>query len=246
MNISFEDRTVIVSGATRGIGKAIATAFLSEGAKVIGTYRSNEKAATEFKDSIENGENLSLHSFDVADYTQVENFYKSIEEVHPKVDILINNSGIRKDSVMAMMNAEDWSAVINTNLTGCFNMSKLAIQNMMRQRYGRIIHICSPMSRLGFSGQSNYAASKAGQEGMTKSMSKEVASRGITVNCLSPGFIDTELLNDLSEEQTKEYKKLVPMKRFGKTSEVADAVLFLASEQAGYITGSTLDICGGV
>ncbi len=246
MNLEFKGKTVIVSGATRGIGKAIASAFLTEGATVLGTYRSNESAAQAFKDSVENSDNLHLFSFDVSNYSEVEAFYKSLEKNFPKIDILINNSGIRKDSVLAMMPSEDWQAVIGTNLTGCFNMSKLAIQNMMRQRYGRIVHICSPMSRLGFSGQANYAASKAGQEGMTKSMSKEVASRGITVNCLSPGFIDTELLTDLSDDQRKEYKKMVPMRRFGKTEEVADATLFLASDKAAYITGSTIDICGGV
>jgi 3-oxoacyl-[acyl-carrier protein] reductase len=246
MNLDFENRTVIITGATRGIGKAITQAFLSEGAKVIGTYHSNHEAAEAFKNSLEQSDNLFLHSFDVANFEEVESFYKAIESEHPVIDILINNSGIRKDSVVAMMNPADWQSVINTNLTGCFNMSKLAIQNMMRQRYGRIINICSPMSRLGFSGQANYAASKAGQEGMTKSMSKEVASRGITVNCLSPGFIDTELLDDLSADQIKEYKKMVPMRRFGKTEEVAHSVLFLSSEQAAYITGSTLDICGGV
>jgi len=246
LNLEFKGKTVIVSGATRGIGKAIASAFLTEGATVLGTYRSNESAAQAFKDSVENSDNLHLFSFDVSNYSEVEAFYKSLEKNFPKIDILINNSGIRKDSVLAMMPSEDWQAVIGTNLTGCFNMSKLAIQNMMRQRYGRIVHICSPMSRLGFSGQANYAASKAGQEGMTKSMSKEVASRGITVNCLSPGFIDTELLTDLSDDQRKEYKKMVPMRRFGKTEEVADATLFLASDKAAYITGSTIDICGGV
>jgi 3-oxoacyl-[acyl-carrier protein] reductase len=246
LNLEFKGKTVIVSGATRGIGKAIATAFLTEGAIVIGTYRSNKKAADAFKSSVDRSENLHLFPFDVANYSEVEAFYKTIENDFPVIDILINNSGIRKDSVLAMMSSEDWQSVISTNLTGCFNMSKFAIQNMMRQRYGRIIQICSPMSRLGFSGQANYAASKAGQEGMTKSMSKEVASRGITVNCLSPGFIDTELLTDLSEDQRKEYKKMVPMRRFGKTEEVANATLFLASDKAAYITGSTIDICGGV
>ncbi|MBF0197058.1 MAG: SDR family NAD(P)-dependent oxidoreductase, partial [Planctomycetes bacterium] len=198
MSDLFAGRKVIVTGATRGIGKSIAMAFLKEGATLIGTYHSNHQAAEDFKkEAGDLADNCDLYSFDVASYKDVENFYQECEQKHSAIDILINNSGIRKDSVLAMMSEDDWQQVIQTNLSGCYNMSKFAVMNMMRQRYGRIINISSPMSRLGFSGQANYSASKAGQEGLTKSLCKEVASRGITVNCVSPGFIETELLKDL-------------------------------------------------
>lgn len=241
----FQDQTVIITGATRGIGKGLTKAFLESGATVIGTYVGNDEAAKALQEDL-NTDKLILKKFDISNYEAVEAFYAEIEKEHPVIDVLINNGGIRKDSVSAMMPAEDWDSVININLNGCFYMSKCAIKNMMRQRYGRIVHMCSPMSRLGFAGQSNYAASKAGQEGMTKSMSKEVASRGITVNCLSPGFIATELIDDLSPEQVKEYKKMVPARRFGTVEEVAHAAMFLASKESAYINGTTLEVGGGI
>jgi 3-oxoacyl-[acyl-carrier protein] reductase len=244
--LRYQGQTVIVTGATRGIGAAIAKAFLNEGALVIGTYRGNREAADAFAASLPEDQSLVLHAFDIADYASVEAFYKTIEADHPAIDVLVNNGGIRRDAVAAMMKEEDWRGVIDTNLTGAFQMSKFAIQNMMRQRKGRIVNISSPMSREGFAGQSNYAASKAGLEGMTRSICKEVATRGITVNCVSPGFIDTDLLIDLDESTRKTYKKMVPVRRFGKPEEVAAAVLFLASEEAAYITGSVLDIAGGL
>lgn len=241
----FNNKTVIVTGATRGIGKAIATAYLEAGATVIGTYHSNKTAAdtmlAEFGDK-----NLSLYPFDIADYEAVENFYKTIEEQEVKIDILVNNGGIRRDSVLAMMKSEDWHQVINTNLNGAYHMSKFAVHNMMRQRFGRIVNLTSPMSREAFAGQSNYAASKGGLESMTRSLAKEVASRGITVNCVSPGFIETELIQDLDEATVKSYKKMVPMRRFGKPEEVADAVLYLSQDKSAYITGTILEISGGL
>jgi 3-oxoacyl-[acyl-carrier protein] reductase len=145
-----------------------------------------------------------------------------------------------------MMREDDWRKVIDTNLTGTFNMCKLAVQNLMRKRYGRIIVITSPIGRIGFAGQSNYAASKAGQVALVQSLSKEVASRKITVNCVSPGFIDTDFIGDLPEEQKKAYLGMVPLKRFGMPEEVAHPVLFLASAESAYITGSTLEVTGGL
>jgi 3-oxoacyl-[acyl-carrier protein] reductase len=172
--------------------------------------------------------------------------FENIEQQFDTIDILINNAGIRRDAVTAMMPSEDWRRVIDVNLTGTFNMSKQAVLLMMKQKYGRIIHITSPMAHMGFAGQANYAASKAGQIGMMRSLAKETAKRKITVNCISPGFIDTELLEDLAEEQVGQYKKMVPMKRFGKPQEVAEAVLFLASPQASYISGAVLEVTGGL
>jgi 3-oxoacyl-[acyl-carrier protein] reductase len=247
----FHGRKAVVSGATKGIGKAIARAFLAAGATVIGVYGSDRKAAAafmlEWKTDASYLENrLFLFPCDVSDESAVLTFFAEVEKKFDTIDILVNNAGIRRDAVLAMMHSDDWHRVIEVNLTGTFNMSKQAVLLMMKQKYGRIIHITSPMAHMGFEGQANYAASKAGQIGMMRSLCKETAKRRITVNCVSPGFIDTELLEELSAEQLDKYKKMVPMKRFGKTEEVAAAVLFLAGEKASYISGSVLEVTGGL
>jgi 3-oxoacyl-[acyl-carrier protein] reductase len=247
----FQGRKAVISGATRGIGKAIARAFLEAGATVIGVYSSNRKAADSFmkewQESASFQENrLFLYQCDISDQASVLKIFDGIEQQFDTIDILVNNAGIRRDAVLAMMQSDDWHRVIDVNLTGTFNMSKQAVLLMMKQKYGRIIHITSPMAHMGFAGQTNYAASKAGQIGMMRSLSKETAKRKITVNCVSPGFIDTELLEGLTADQLTQYKKLVPMKRFGKPQEVAAAVLFLAGEQASYISGTVLEITGGL
>lgn len=247
----FQGRKAVISGATRGIGKAIAMAFLEAGATVIGVYSSNRKAADSFMQEWQENasfqENrLFLYQCDISDQASVLKLFDGIEQQFDTIDILVNNAGIRRDAVLAMMQSDDWHRVIDVNLTGTFNMSKQAVLLMMKQKYGRIIHITSPMAHMGFAGQTNYAASKAGQIGMMRSLSKETAKRKITVNCVSPGFIDTELLEGLTADQLAQYKKLVPMKRFGKPQEVAAAVLFLAGEQASYISGAVLEITGGL
>jgi 3-oxoacyl-[acyl-carrier protein] reductase len=244
--MDFSGQKVIVSGVTRGIGRAIAEAFLAEGATVIGTYGSDEVQARQFIATGGWGESLQLHRCDVADHLAVAEFYRRIEEQYEAIDVLVANAGIRRDAVTAMMKQEDWQRVIDVNLTGSFNMAKQAVLLMLKKKYGRIIFITSPMAHLGFAGQANYSASKAGQVGLMRSLAKETAKRKITVNCVSPGFIETELLDGLHEEQLKEYKKFVPMRRFGKPAEVADSVLFLASDKAAYITGSVLDVNGGL
>jgi 3-oxoacyl-[acyl-carrier protein] reductase len=247
----FHGRKALITGATRGIGKAIARAFLEAGATVIGIYGSKSETADSFlqewKENASFQENrLFLHQCDISDQASVLNLFSDIEQNFDTIDILVNNAGIRRDGVMAMMHADDWNRVIDVNLSGTFNMSKQAVLLMMKQKYGRIIHITSPMAHLGFAGQTNYAASKAGQIGMMRSLSKETAKRKITVNCVSPGFIDTDLLDGLTAEQLGQYKKMVPMKRFGKTEEVAAAVLFLAGDQASYISGTVLEVTGGL
>jgi 3-oxoacyl-[acyl-carrier protein] reductase len=247
----FQGRKAVISGATRGIGKAIAIAFLEAGATVIGVYGSNRKAADSFigewqKNPSFKENRLILYQCDIADDSSVLKLFNEIEQQFDTIDILINNAGIRRDAVLAMMKSDDWHRVIDVNLTGTFNMSKQAVLLMMKKKYGRIIHITSPMAHMGFAGQTNYAASKAGQIGMMRSLSKETAKRKITVNCVSPGFIDTELLEGLTGDQLASYKKMVPMKRFGKTEEVAAAVLFLAGDQASYISGAVLEITGGL
>jgi 3-oxoacyl-[acyl-carrier protein] reductase len=243
----FSGQKVVISGASRGIGKAISLAFLEKGATVIGVYGGNKEAADSFLAECGqfNGR-LQLHQCDVSDPSQVENLFALLEEQFDTIDILVNNAGIRRDKLLALMDQESWQQVIDVNLTGTFTMCRSAVLLMLKQKYGRIINITSPVATLGFAGQTNYGASKAGQIGLTRSLCKETARKKITVNCVSPGFIDTELIADLSPELVKEYKKNVPMRRFGKVEEVATAVLFLASKDAAYITGSVLDVNGGL
>jgi 3-oxoacyl-[acyl-carrier protein] reductase len=243
----FKGQTAIVTGGTRGIGKAIAENFLKAGARVIVTYTSNEAAAAQFKqDNNQFAENMDIQKLDVAKYEEVEKFFKYIDTNYGSFEVLVNNAGIRKDSILAMMKESDWHAVMNVNLAGTFFMCKFAVKSLMRKRYGRIINIGSVMERYGFEGQANYAASKAGLSALTKSLSKEVATRGITVNCVSPGFIATELIEDLPDKLRESYLARIPLKRFGSTDEVAACVLFLASKEASYVTGSTLEVAGGL
>lgn len=245
--MDFTNQTVIVTGGTRGIGRAIAESFLDKGANVIAVYAGNDEAANKFKaEKGSFGEKLIVKKCDVSNEDQVAEFFKYVSENHSSVEILVNNSGIRRDQVTAMMTMKEWNDVISTNLTGTFLMSKYAVLEFMKNRYGRIINMSSIGGSLGLPGQANYAASKAGQVAISKTLSKEVAKRGITVNNVLPGFIDTELLKDLPEDQRKEYAKSVPMKRFGKPEEVAHAVMFLASKEASYITGACLEISGGL
>lgn len=243
----FSGQTAIVTGATRGIGKAITKALLTRGAHVLGVYGGNTRAAENFADECRNyGEKLRLFKCDISDAKQVEAFYAEVEQTVSSLEILINNAGIRRDSVLAMMNNDDWNKVIDINLSGTYLMSKPAVMLMMKNKFGRIINITSPVAHLGFAGQANYAASKAGQVGLTKSLAKETAKKKITVNCVSPGFIATDFIDDLPPEQLSAYKKMVPMRRFGTVEEVADAVIFLASPKASYITGTVLEINGGL
>ncbi len=243
----FTGQKIVISGASRGIGKAITLAFLERGATVIGVYAGNTEAANSFllECSNLNGD-LELHQCDVSDAIQVDNFFSMIEEKYDTIDILINNAGIRRDRLLALMDQSSWQDVIDINLTGTFNMCRGAVLLMLKQKYGRIVNITSPVATLGIAGQTNYGASKAGQIGLTRSLCKETARKKITVNCVSPGFIDTELLEDLTQEQLKAHKKTIPMRRFGTVAEIASAVLFLSSKEAGYITGAVLDVNGGL
>ncbi len=211
------------------------------------TFASNEKAAHQFKsDCGQASDNLLLEQFDISDYAAVEKFFLDFPDKYGSLQVLVNNSGIRRDSVLAAMTFEDWERVIEVNLSGTYNMCKFGVQTMMPERYGRIINITSPCSHHGFEGQGNYAASKAGIIGLTRSLSKEIAKRKITANCVSPGFIETELIADLPPELITKYKKDIPMKRFGKPEEVAHLVLFLATREASYISGSTFEVTGGL
>lgn len=243
----FNGQNVIVTGGTRGIGAGLTESFLKGGATVVATYSGNDQAAQKFKDKLSiYGEKLVLKKFNVASSSEVENFFKEYETQFQSLEVLVNNAGIRRDSILPSMNESDWDAVIDTNLKGTYNMTKFAVLQMMKNRYGRIVNMSSVGGKLGLQGQANYAASKAGQIALSLSVSKEVAKRNITINNVCPGFIETELIADLPEDQVKEYKGQVPMKRFGKVEEVAHAVLFFASRESSYITGATLDVAGGL
>jgi 3-oxoacyl-[acyl-carrier protein] reductase len=243
----FTNQHVIVTGGTRGIGAGISEAFLKAGATVVATYSGNEIAATAFKEGLSlYGDKFVLRKFNVSDESAVDVFFKEYEAKFPSLEILVNNAGIRRDNILASLSEDEWDSVIDTNLKGTYLMTKYAILAMMKNRYGRIVNLSSVGGKLGLPGQANYAASKAGQIALSLSVSKEVAKRNITINNICPGFIETDLLGGLPEEQIKEYKSQVPMRRFGKVDEVAHAVLFFSSKEASYITGSTLDIAGGL
>lgn len=244
----FQGQSAVVTGGTRGIGRAVVKALLAEGATVWATYQGNDAAAEALlaECSAHDGR-LKTAKFAVGDYAACEAFWNGLEEAAPQgVQILVNNAGIRRDQIAGMMAPEMWNEVLQTNLTGSFHMSKFAVLSMMRRRYGRIVMITSPAGAHGFQGQANYSASKAGQIGLMRSLAREVGKRKITVNCVSPGFIDTELIADLPEEVRKEHLAMVPVGRFGSVDEVAWAVCMLCSKEASYIHGTTLEVTGGI
>jgi len=243
-----KDQVAIVTGGTRGIGAGIVRNLLDSGCRVVATYQSNDASAQAFKVSLppELQLKIDLRKFDVSSFSQCEAFYKSFDETYQELHILVNNSGIRKDNILPLMSYEDWNQVIQTNLTGTFSMTKLAVERMLRARYGRIVNISSIAANIGLPGQTSYSATKAGQIAFAKSLSKEVAKRNITINNVAPGFIETDLVGDLPEALKKQYIDQIPMKRFGTVADVAHAVGFLVSPHSSYITGTTLEITGGL
>lgn len=246
ITFDFTGKTAIVTGGTRGIGAEISRSLLKAGADVTALFASNQQAADDFMKSLPNDSHIEAIKCDVADYDAVNDFFEHFDKAHNNLEILVHCAGIRRDGVLAMMPHDNWDAVINTNLGGCFSTFKLATQRMLPNRYGRLIAISSLSGKIGIQGQANYAASKAGMTALVKSLSREVARRKITVNCVSPGFIDTDFIASLPQPQTDAYKNSVPMRRFGTPQEVANTVLFLASEEASYITGSVIEVSGGI
>lgn len=238
------DQIALVTGAGRGIGKAIALALARTGRFVYLNFHSNrEKAAKTLEEIIQNGGTGALLQFDVTNQEASEQAIEKIITEKGKIDILVNNAGIRDDMLMVWMKKENWQTVLDTNLTGFFNVTRLAVKNMLPKRFGRIINISSTSGQTGQAGQVNYSASKAGLIGATKALAREVAKRNITVNAVAPGFIETEMIDGLP---VKEIAKTIPAGRFGKPEEVAAAVVFLCSKDAGYITGQVIGINGGV
>lgn len=241
-----DGKLVLVSGATRGIGKAIALKLGQEKATVIGTATTEagaENISRIFAENQVSGKGVIL---DVTDIEQIHNLIKSITDDHGVIDILINNAGITQDNILLRMKEDEWDKVINTNLSSIYKMSKSVLKGMIKKRAGRIISITSVVGVTGNVGQSNYSASKAGIIGFTKSLAREVGIRGVTVNAVAPGFIETDMTESLSDDQKEILSSQIPMNRLGDPSEVAETVLFLASEKASYITGQTIHVNGGM
>jgi len=242
----FENKVALVTGASRGIGQAIAAALGEQGATVIGTATSDKgaKAISDyFAEAGIKGQGMKL---DVGNDESVATLMDALTNKYAPVAILVNNAGITRDSLLMRMKLDEWDSVINTNLTSLYRMSKAVVRGMMKARTGRIINIASVVGSAGNAGQTNYSAAKAGVLGFTKSLAAELGCRNITVNAVAPGFIETDMTRDLSDEQREALLKKIPLERLGQSQEIAAAVAFLASEASGYITGETIHVNGGM
>jgi len=240
------EKLVLVTGASRGIGRAIALTLGNAGATVIGTATSDEGASNITKIFTENnifGKGMKLN---VTDNEQISDLLKDITGDYGSVDILVNNAGITRDNILVRMKEDEWDDIINTNLSSVYKMSKGVLRGMIKKRYGRIISITSVVGSMGNAGQSNYAAAKAGIMGFTKSLAREVGTRGITVNAIAPGFIKTDMTDALSDEQKEVLVSQIPLARLGSVNEIAQAVLFLSGDSGSYITAQTIHVNGGM
>ncbi|QXM05889.1 3-oxoacyl-[acyl-carrier-protein] reductase [Crassaminicella indica] len=240
-------KVAVVTGGSRGIGKAIALKLASLGANIVVNYTSNAAKAEEVVKEIKDmGKFAIALKADVSNAEEVQSFIKEVEEKFDTIDILVNNAGVTRDTLLMKMKEEDWDKVMNINLKGTYNCTKAVIRKMMKQKSGKIVNVASVVGITGNAGQANYAASKAGVIGFTKSIAKELGSRGINVNAVAPGFIETDMTDVLSDKVKEELIKQIPMKKLGKAEDVANVVAFLCSDQASYITGQVLNIDGGM
>ncbi|MBD1557955.1 3-oxoacyl-ACP reductase FabG [Vibrio sp. S9_S30] len=241
--MNLEGKIALVTGASRGIGRAIAELLVERGATVVGTATSESGAAAISEYLGANGKGLALN---VTDAESIESVLNTINDEFGALDILVNNAGITRDNLLMRMKDEEWTDIMDTNLTSIFRLSKAVLRGMMKKRNGRIINVGSVVGTMGNAGQTNYAAAKAGVIGFTKSMAREVASRGVTVNTVAPGFIETDMTKALNDDQRAATLASVPAGRLGDPREIASAVVFLASPEAAYITGETLHVNGGM
>jgi 3-oxoacyl-[acyl-carrier protein] reductase len=243
--LKFEGQVALVTGASRGIGAAIAMELARKGLKVIGTATS-DAGATKIRESLAAFPGCDGRTLDVNDGAAVDALVGAVAAEQGGLHVLVNNAGITRDTLAMRMNDNDWDAVLDTNLKGVFRMSRSVMRTMMKQRYGRIISITSVVGASGNAGQANYAAAKAGVAGMTRALARELGSRNITVNCVAPGFIETDMTAGLSEAQQKALLDQIPLGHLGKPSDIAHAVAYLASPQASYVTGQELHVNGGM
>lgn len=246
MSSESNERVAVVTGAGRGIGKAIAQTLAASGAKVICVSRSENNCGQVAEEIRSGGGKAEALAVDVSDAAAVEEASAKLLEQHEVIDILVNNAGITRDGMMLRMSEENWSSVLDTNLSSCFYWTKGLAGKMARKRWGRIVNISSVIGLMGNAGQVNYAAAKAGIIGFTKSLAKELASRSVTCNVVAPGFIQTDMTAELNEDVTKQILAQIPLKRFGKAEDIANMVDFLCSEKANYITGQVFTVDGGM
>lgn len=240
-------KTALITGGSRGIGEAIVRKFAAEGAEVAFTYLSSAERAAEIAASVSTYRNkIKAYKSDASDFQQSETLINDVIADFGKIDILINNAGITRDTLLLRMSEEQWDDVIRTNLKSVFNLTKHCLRPMMKQRAGSIINMGSVVGVFGNAGQANYAASKAGLIGFTKSIAKEVGSRNIRCNTVAPGFIETDMTQALTEEQIKAYNDSIPLKRLGSGDDIASACVYLGSDMSVYITGQVLSVCGGL
>lgn len=245
--MKLEGKTAIVTGGSRGIGRVICQRLAQQGARVLVNYVSRPEAAEETVALCRaDGGSAALLQFDVADFEAAQEAIKQVVAEAGSVDILINNAGITRDGLTLRMKEGDWDAVLDTNLKGAFNCSRAVVKNMMKHRWGRIVNISSVVGFSGNSGQANYAAAKAGMTGLSKSLAREFASRGITVNCVAPGYIVTEMTESLSDEVKQQLLAEIPLGALGSAADVAGAVLYLVGPEAAYVTGQTIHVNGGM
>jgi len=242
-----EGKVAIITGASRGIGKAIAEAFIEQGAKVVFTYASSEEKARVFEAELAaKGGTAKGYKSDASDFKAAQQLIDQVVADFGTVDILVNNAGITRDNLLMRMSEEQWDEIMQVNLKSVFNLTKAVIKPMLKARSGSIINMSSVVGVKGNAGQANYAASKAGIIGFTKSVAAELGSRNIRCNAIAPGFIETEMTGALDEKVVQEWRNAIPLKRGGSTADVANATLFLASDMSGYITGQTINVCGGM
>lgn len=245
--MEFDNQVALVTGGSRGIGKSVSMELASGGAYVLVNYRENSGAAERTVAEIEEaGGRARAVRFDVSDFAEVQSAVSGLSDEFGAIQILVNNAGITNDGLILRMEEEDWDRVSDINLKGTFNCTKAVCRGMFRKRYGRIVNVTSVASDVGNAGQSNYTASKAGVVGFTKSAAREFSSRGVTVNAVSPGFVETDINRDLADEIKKKYLEAVPLGRFGSVEDISSAVCFLASSKAAYITGEVLKVNGGL